>query len=263
MIQYGFVTTLVLTLLFALAGFIDSIAGGGGLVSLTSLYAAGLPPVNAVSTNKFSMTFGTLFATINYAREKKIVWRLVLPSILFALAGSSIGAQLALRFADTLLRYMLLFVLPVLTFLTLKKKEGKGKGMIKVNENPLSFDISTLTYVVSAVCSFAIGIYDGFFGPGTGTFFTILFSFVGLPLIYSAGTTKVLNLTSNIAAFTTFLINGTIVFSIGVSCAVSSIIGNLLGSAYALKRGGKAIRKVLVVVIILLYIKILAEFFIS
>ena len=73
MIQYGFFKILVLTLLFALAGFIDSIAGGGGLVSLTSLYAAGLPAVNAVSTNKFSMTFGTLFATINYAKEKKIV----------------------------------------------------------------------------------------------------------------------------------------------------------------------------------------------
>ena len=70
MIQYGFFKILVLTLLFALAGFIDSIAGGGGLVSLTSLYAAGLPAVNAVSTNKFSMTFGTLFATFNYAKER-------------------------------------------------------------------------------------------------------------------------------------------------------------------------------------------------
>ena len=261
MIQYGFFKILVLTLLFALAGFIDSIAGGGGLVSLTSLYAAGLPAVNAVSTNKFSMTFGTLFATFNYAKEKKIVWRLVIPSVLFALIGSSLGAQLALRYADTMLRYMLLLVLPILTFLTLKKKEEKGSGMIKVSDNPLSFNISSLSYVVSAVASFAIGVYDGFFGPGTGTFYTILFSFMGLPLIFSAGTTKVLNLTSNIAAFTTFLINGTIIYVIGIPCAVSSIIGNLIGSRYALKKGGKAIRKVLVVVIALLYIKILAEFF--
>ena len=137
MIQYGFVKILVLTLLFSLAGFIDSIAGGGGLVSLTSLYASGMPAVNAVSTNKFSMTFGTLFATFNYAKEKKIVWRIVLPSIVFALIGSSLGAQTALRYADTFLRYMLLIVLPILTFLTLKKKEGKNSGMIKVNENPL------------------------------------------------------------------------------------------------------------------------------
>ena len=84
---------------------------------------------------------------------------------------------------------------------------------------------------------------------------------MGLPLIFSAGTTKVLNLTSNIAAFTTFLINGTIIYVIGIPCAVSSRIGNLIGSRYALKKGGKAIRKVLVVVIALLYIKILAEFF--
>ena len=261
MIQYGVFEILVLTLLFALAGFIDSIAGGGGLVSLTSLYAAGLPPVNAVSTNKFSMTFGTFFATINYAKEKKIVWRLVIPSVLFALIGSSLGAQLALKYADTMLRYMLLIVLPVLTFLTLKKKEGKSKGLITINENPFSLEINTLTYVLSAIASFVIGLYDGFFGPGTGTFYTILFSFMGLPLIYSAGSTKVLNLTSNIAAFTTFLINGTIIFAIGIPCALSSIIGNILGSRYALKKGGKAIRKVLVVVITLLYIKIIAEFF--
>lgn len=251
----------ILTLLVGLAGFIDSIAGGGGLVSLTSLYAVGLPPVNAVSTNKFSMTFGTLFATFNYAKEKKIVWRIVLPSIVFALIGSSLGAQAALRYADTFLRYMLLIVLPILTFLTLKKKEGKSSGMIKVNENPLSFSISSFSYLVSALASFVIGLYDGFFGPGTGTFYTILFSFMGLPLIYSAGTTKVLNLTSNIAAFTTFLLNGTIIYIVGIPCALASILGNTLGSRYALKKGGKAIRKVLVVVIALLYIKILAEFF--
>ena len=93
----------ILTLLVGLAGFIDSIAGGGGLVSLTSLYAVGLPPVNAVSTNKFSMTFGTLFAAINYGKRKKIIWRLALSSVLFALVGSSLGAQLALRFASTVL----------------------------------------------------------------------------------------------------------------------------------------------------------------
>ena len=249
-------TIIILTLLFGLAGFIDSIAGGGGLVSLTSLYAAGLPPINAVSTNKFSMTFGTIFATINYAREKKIIWKLCFSSIPFALIGSSLGAQLALRYADTLLRYMLLIVLPVLTVLTLKKKEEK-KGKLLSQ----SFEITTIAYIISAIASFVIGLYDGFFGPGTGTFYTILFSFMGLPLIFSAGTTKVLNLTSNIAAFVTFIINGTIFFNVGIPCAIASIIGNLIGSSYAIKKEGKAIKKLLIVVIALLYIKILAEFF--
>ena len=108
-----------------------------------------------------------------------------------------------------------------------------------------------------------IGLYDGFFGPGTGTFYTILFSFMGLPLIFSAGTTKVLNLTSNIAAFVTFIINGTIFFNVGIPCAIASIIGNLIGSSYAIKKEGKAIKKLLIVVIALLYIKILAEFFLQ
>ena len=87
MIQYGFFKILVLTLLFALAGFIDSIAGGGGLVSLTSLYAAGLPAVNAVSTNKFSMTFGTLFATFNYAKEKRLCGDLSFPAFSLLLSA--------------------------------------------------------------------------------------------------------------------------------------------------------------------------------
>ena len=204
------------------------------------------------------MTFGTVFATINYAREKKIIWKLCFASIPFALIGSSLGAQLALRFADTLLRYMLLIVLPVLTVLTLKKKEEKKGTLISQ-----SFEITTIAYVISAIASFVIGLYDGFFGPGTGTFYTILFSFMGLPLIFSAGTTKVLNLTSNIAAFVTFIINGTIFFNVGIPCAIASIIGNLIGSSYAIKKEGKAIKKLLLVVIALLYIKILAEFFLQ
>lgn len=259
--QYSVLTVLLLTVMFAMAGFIDSIAGGGGLISLTSLYAAGLPPIGAVSTNKFSMTFGTFFATINYGRNRKIVWRLALPSIAFALIGSSFGAQLALHYADTALRYMLLIVLPILTVLTLKKKEEKGSGIIRLSQDTLSFDIPAKAYIIGAVAALMIGLYDGFFGPGTGTFYTILFSFMGLPLVYSAGTTKVLNLSSNIAAFTTFIINGTIVFSVGIPCAFASILGNILGSAYALKREGKAIRKILVAVIALLYIKIVLEFF--
>ena len=106
-----------------------------------------------------------------------------------------------------------------------------------------------------------IGVYDGFFGPGTGPFYTILFSFMGLPLIFSAGTTKVLNLASNIAAFVTFIVTGTIIFTVGIPCAVSSVIGNLIGSWYAIKKEGKAIRKILIVVIALLYVRILSSFF--
>ncbi len=120
------------------------------------------------------------------------------------------------------------------------------------------FDLE-INFQISAIASFVIGLYDGFFGPGTGTFYTILFSFMGLPLIFSAGTTKVLNLTSNIAAFVTFIINGTIFFNVGLPCAIASIIGNILGSNYAIKKEGKAIKKLLVIVIALLYIKIVSE----
>ncbi len=262
MVEYSYLTVSILSILFLLAGFIDSIAGGGGLISLTSLYAAKLPPISCVSTNKFSMTFGTLFATINYAKEKKVVWRIVFSSVVFALIGSLLGSKLAIRFADTYLRYMLLFVLPLLTLLTLKKKEEKKNTLIEYDTKLSSFSISHISYLISSIASFLIGVYDGFFGPGTGTLYTILFSFMGLPLIYSAGTTKVLNLTSNIAAFTTFIFNDCIIYSIGIPCAISSIIGNILGSSYAIKKGGKAIKGILIFVIALLYIKIIMEFII-
>lgn len=251
---------IALVCLVALAGFIDSIAGGGGLVSLTSFYAFGLPPVFALGTNKFCMTFGTFFATINFAKNKKIVWKIALSSIIFCLLGSSLGAQIALRYADTILRYVLLIVLPFLTFMTIRKKDNKEGNLIKsVGE---VFQIPAKVYLIIWVMAFFIGIYDGFFGPGTGSFYVILFSFLGLPMIYASGTTKVLNLASNLAAFTTFIINGNINYLVGIPCIFASITGNLIGSTYAIKKDTKIVKKVLIVVIVLLYLKIVTEFFI-
>ncbi|MBQ0072035.1 MAG: TSUP family transporter [Spirochaetales bacterium] len=262
MVTIGIGKILILMVLVFLAGFIDSIAGGGGLISLTSYYAVGLPPVYAIGNNKFSSTFGTIFATINYARNKKIVWRIALSSVLFCLVGSFLGAQIALRYADTLLRYVLLVILPVLTVFTLKKKKNRSVNLIKVvGENPLTLEVPASAYILIALLAFLIGLYDGFFGPGAGTFYTLLFSILGLPMIYAAGTTKVLNLTSNIAAFMTFILNGNILYSVGIPCVFASILGNIMGSNLAIKRDTGFIRKVLVLVIALLYIKIVMEFF--
>lgn len=257
MIDISFWQIAIMFLLCILAGFIDSIAGGGGLVSLTSYYAIGLPPVYALGNNKFSSTFGTLFATINYARGKNVVWRIGLFASVFAISGAAIGAQLALVFATRVFQYILLVVLPFLTVFTLRKHRRENDGnMIDIGK-PIKANI----YAIASLMSFAIGVYDGFFGPGTGMFYTLALSFICFDMIKACGTTKFLNLASNIAALSTFIINGNIIYELGIPCVFASIIGNLLGSEFAIKKGDKGIRPILVVVIIMLYIKIILGLF--
>lgn len=256
MIDVGLWQIVVMFFLCILAGFIDSVAGGGGLVSLTSYYAIGLPPIYAIGNNKFSSTFGTLFATINYARKGDIVYKIAIFTSLFAILGSILGSQMALHFASSIFQYVLLVVLPLMTFFTLRKpKVGKKRVELDVDS------ISAKTYCFILVVGFAIGVYDGFFGPGTGMFFTLALSFIGLPMIKACGTTKFINLSSNIAALTTFIINGSIIYKLGIPCVFASIIGNLLGSEFAIKKGDRGIKPVILIVIAMLYVKIVVDLF--
>lgn len=232
--------------LIALAGFIDSIAGGGGLISLTSYSVAGLSGAYALGTNKFSSTFGTVISVISYSRGGVIRWPLAILSAIFAIIGSHIGAGIALRHSSQILSHMLLVTLPVLTVLTIMRPRPKRR--LSVTGWPL--------IILSALLAFLCGLYDGFYGPGTGMFLTLGFSALGLPAIESAGLTKVVNAASNISALITFLSSGSIIYRIAVPAAFASVIGNLLGSRFALRHGDRAIRPFLVVVIILLYIKV-------
>ena len=255
MIDISLWQIVVMFFLCILAGFIDSIAGGGGLVSLTSYYAIGLPPVFALGNNKFSSTFGTLFATINYARKGNVIWSIAIFASVFSIIGSALGAQLALHFAGRVFQYVLLVILPILTVFTLRKPTGERERM----ELDLGSSIPAGIYALIALLGFSIGIYDGFFGPGTGMFYTLALTFIGLPMIKACGTTKFLNLASNIAALSTFIINGNIIYKLGIPCVFASIIGNLLGSEFAIKKGDRGIKPILFVVILLLYIKIIAD----
>ncbi len=253
----------IMTLLCVLAGFIDSIAGGGGLVSLTSYYAIGLPPIYALGNNKFSSTFGTFFAMLNYARKKEVVWSIAISGAIFSIIGALLGAQLALHFVGRIFRYMLLIVLPILTFFTLFKPKAKNKESkaitIKNDGTSLRFEIGVRGYILVACLSFIIGVYDGFFGPGTGMFYTLIFSSIGFPMIYACGITKAINLASNIAAVSTFIINGNIIYKLGIPCMIASIVGNLLGSEFAIKKDTKVIKPMLLFVIAALYIKIIVD----
>ena len=252
MISLSFLQLSILVVLIFFAGFVDSVAGGGGLISLASYSYFGLPPVIALGNNKFGPTFGTAFAMYSYIKAGLVIWKSALFSALFALLGSLIGASLALHYSDYYFRYMMLILLPVIGFFILRKKElYKGKRRSGKAE-----------IIIASLIGALIGTYDGFFGPGTGMFLTLAFSaLLGYDTLNSCANTKVINFSSNVAALVTFILNGTIIYSIGIPCAIASILGNSAGAHYAIKGGGKAVRPMVLFVLLLLMINIISSFF--
>ena len=226
---------IVLPFIF-LAGFIDAIAGGGGLISLPAYWSAGIPPHMALGTNKFSSCCGTVFSTARYFRAKMIDVPIAIISAVMALLGSWLGASTALKLSAEFLNYLLIFLIPLITILTFVRKELGN------------FDNSHLLKIgyrlaLGGVAGLVIGFYDGFFGPGTGTFLILIYSAIlHYDFVRANGNTKVVNLASNVAALITFAQAGQIWYPIAIPAAVCGIAGNLLGSKMVVLRGNKLIR---------------------
>lgn len=246
MIEYLIVCPLVF-----LAGFIDAIAGGGGLISLPAYLIAGLPPHAAIGTNKFSACMGTIVATWHFARKGIIYWKHALPAVVTALAGSWLGAEIALWVDAEAFKLVMLIILPLTGFYVLFKKP------FQANKKPYS-DVKTI--LITLVLSFLIGIYDGFYGPGTGTFLILLLTAVAhVSLNEAAGTTKVINLSTNVAALAVFLLNGVVWFPLALVAAVFSIAGNYIGANYFTSKGTGFVKPVIVIVLTIFFIKICLE----
>lgn len=242
---------IVIPLLF-LAGFVDSIAGGGGLISLPAYFLAGLPPHLALGTNKFSSTCGTTIATIRFAMNGFIRPRLAGICIVGAIAGSSIGSRLALLTDGDIISKMMLVVLPVVAFYVMRNKKLTQK-MTEGEPEP-----DRTAPFKCAVTSLVIGCYDGFYGPGTGTFLLlVLTGWARLGIRTAAGLTKASNLSSNVAALATFLLTGNVYFPLAIAGAIANICGNYIGSGMVLKDASRIIKPIIIIVLVLLFIKIL------
>lgn len=239
-----------------LAGVIDAVAGGGGLISLPAYLAVGLPPHLATATNKCSSTFGTLFSTIRFMKGKRICYLSAFVSAGVALIGSYFGAMLNMLLDEKYLRYLLLIVLPIIAVVILLKKDfGEKSSVEKLTKTKLLID--------SLLIGFFVGMYDGFFGPGTGTFLILAYTvLMGFDLVTASGNAKVVNLASNLAAFFTFAIGGKIVWQIGIPAAVFGVLGNWVGSGLALKNGKKVIRPMFFLALGLLMTKIGYDLFV-
>lgn len=248
-----FLPYLIVCPLLFLAGFVDSIAGGGGLVALPAYILAGIPPHMALGTNKFSSTLGTTMATIRFAGKGFIKFRLSFICICCALIGSSLGSRLAVNLSGETIETLLPIVLPFVAFYVFRSKKLQDNSADETK-------ITTRSMIIAALAALLIGAYDGFYGPGTGTFLLLILTGVAnIGLRTATGLTKIINLSSNIAALTVFLLHGMVYFPLGLAGAVFNILGNYVGSGMVLENPARIIRPVIILVLILLTLKLLFQ----
>ncbi len=250
-----FQTYLIICPLLFLAGFIDAIGGGGGLISLPAYLFAGLPPHTAIATNKLSSACGTSLVTFKLLKNKMVNFKLAVPSVLMAFLGAAIGAKLSLFVNEKILYFCIIALLPICAFVVLNKK-------LFSDQNATGDINSRRTFAVVCIAAFVIGIYDGFYGPGTGTFLIIAFTvFAKLTVTNSNALAKVINLTTNITALTVFWLNGQVLVWLGLAGAVFNMAGGYIGVTLMLKNGSKIVRPTIILVLSILFAKVLFDFF--
>ena len=244
---------LIVCPLIAIAGFVDSIAGGGGLISLPAYLLSGLPVHACIATNKLSSAMGTTLTTARYAREGYIQWKLAVFCTAAALLGASLGARIALLIDDRVFRMLMLVILPLTALYVLRRK-----NLFDGDERP-PLPFARCAAVCTAV-ALVVGTYDGFYGPGTGTFLLLLLTrFARLDLRHANGLTKVINLSSNIASLTVYLLSGQVVILLGLVAGVFGLAGNYLGSRSFTRRGADIARPVVLLVLAIFFVRTVLE----
>lgn len=221
-----------------LAGFIDSIAGGGGLITVPAMLIAGIPPLQTLGTNKLQSLFGSSSATIAYARKGHVRVQDQWPMFLMAVLGGGLGAMLATVMPGTFLKAVMPFLLIVIgLYFGFKPKLSDEDRHARIT--PFLFGLTAVPL---------IALYDGVFGPGTGSFFMLAFVWLaGYGMLKATAHTKMLNFGSNVGAFLIFLLNGVILWKAGLLMGVGQFIGAQAGSRLAMRSGAKLIKPLLLI----------------
>lgn len=238
MVDPALMLPLVLFVAGALAGFVDSIVGGGGLISVPAMLLTNLPPSVALGSNKLSSVFGALTASIAYARSGVVEWPLVKKLMPITFVGSLLGTWLVISIPPLYLKPIIIVLLvSVLLFVLFKKDWGTVTTYAGASQKKL---------LLLALGALTIGFYDGFVGPGTGTFLIFMFIYAGFNFLYSSGNAKLLNFTSNLGSLILFLALGHVDYVLGLSAGAGQIIGATLGSRLAIKKGVGLVRFVFI-----------------
>lgn len=222
------------------AGMIDAIAGGGGLITVPALLAAGLDPRFALATNKGQAVFGSSASFVRFIRHGRIDRQRALVSFAPAMIGSLLGARMVLNFDPARLRPVVLVLLLLAAVFALFRRSGEPTRASWVDAAPR---------FAAVLVAFALGGYDGFFGPGTGTFLLLIYAYAfGDELVDASGNAKVANFASNLAAFTAFALSGAIRWDLALPMGAAQICGAYVGTELAVKRGAGLIRVMGVVI---------------
>ena len=241
-----FDTYVILFIAAFLASLIDSIAGGGGLLTTPAMLLVGISPLNTLATNKFQSCFGTFTSTYNYYKNGLLTEPRRFLYFFLSFGGSMVGTFLVSRISNEVLES----IIPILLI--------SAAVFFILNRGPSTSNKSSSLIFIFNVIVVLIGFYDGFFGPGTGSFFVLAFIIIkGANIMESTAITKLLNFASNFAAFIIFAIQGYVIWYLGLIMAVAQIAGAYTGSKFAIKNGEKVVRPVLVVVSVLLSLRIL------
>jgi uncharacterized protein len=244
---------LFLLLMGFITAFVDSIAGGGGLIAVPSLLSIGLPPQLVLGTNKLQGSIASIFSSYEYIRSGKVDMKLIGKIIPFVILGAGLGV-LAVRFLpnEWLKPIMVVLLILVLIYTFIKKDFGKY-------ENPKPLTIGLLSFLI-LMCT-VIGFYDGFFGPGTGSFLLFVFLFTGVNYVSAQANAKILNTTSNIVALIVFIKLGYVHYQYGLIMAASGIVGAIVGTRVAVTKGSKFVKPIFFVMTVWLIFKQILSFF--
>lgn len=249
----------MLTILFLclggfLAAFVDSIAGGGGLISMPVLLMAGLPAHLALGTNKFAGSFGCFSSAYKYSKSGKTNIELLKKLIPFTILGCLLGVKCVLSISENILNILVfLMILIVALYTYLKKDLGKEDKFENLSKENIKKGI---------IMAFALGFYDGFFGPGTGTFLTFAFiKIYGFDFLHASANTKILNFTSNFIALILFMFSGQILYKVAIFYAISMVLGGYIGAKVAINKGSQLIKPIFLFMALAVAIKLLYQAF--
>jgi uncharacterized protein len=246
---------LVLTGVSFVAGFVDSIAGGGGLLMIPTILLAGIPAHMALGTNKLASSLGTGVSVWNFCRQGKVMFKLAAVGMAFMIIGGVFGSQLALMLDSAILGKVLIWMLPFGMVATLIKKKTKT-AVHELTRTDL--------LVKLPIIGLFMGVYDGFFGPGTGSFLILAFFLVmHLGFVQASAHAKVLNLGSNLGALLSFVLSGKVWFLLALPLGMANMAGNYVGSRLVIKRGDGVVRFVLVGVWVVLFVTLASRYLLS
>lgn len=235
-----------------IGAFVDSIAGGGGLVTIPAYLLAGVPPHFTLGTNKFAATMGSFISTSGYARSSKVNFRLLRVAVPMTALGAILGVNSVLRIPQDFLYPLVSVAILVVGLYTFFKKD-----LGKVN---YFTEITTKKVVFVSLVGFALGFYDGFFGPGTGSFLIFIFiRFLKFDFTNASGNAKLINFTSNFTSLIVFAINGKIDYLLGIPIAVFMVLGSLVGTKLAIKNGAKFIKPIFLIMSFVVFTKLIWE----